>query len=268
MINFFRKIRQQILTDNKPASPPPAGKPAGRFGKYLIYAVGEIILVVIGILIALSVNNWNQEKKDHRLGEDYLSRIHRDLVQDTINFRTIIVQNNNLREEIKGLLVSLYNGVDNIEQVQSMSDIFDRAMDQVFSANDNTYKGMISTGTLRLIHNVELKEEIIDLYSEYDQNRALLSSIGQWVITVTTTMDIETGFFKFGNGVIDIYTTPEMLNKNDYSFLNNKNDPRFKMVVKAISATAFNQNVHSAYYGELISRCDNVLKLINQELKK
>jgi hypothetical protein len=51
MIKFFRKIRQRLLTENK-------------FSKYLIYAIGEIILVVIGILIALSINNWNDYRKE------------------------------------------------------------------------------------------------------------------------------------------------------------------------------------------------------------
>jgi len=51
MIKFFRKIRQRLLTENK-------------FSKYLIYAIGEIVLVVIGILIALSINNWNEEQKN------------------------------------------------------------------------------------------------------------------------------------------------------------------------------------------------------------
>lgn len=50
MIKFFRKIRQSLLTENK-------------FSKYLLYAIGEIVLVVIGILIALSINNWNEKSK-------------------------------------------------------------------------------------------------------------------------------------------------------------------------------------------------------------
>ena len=50
MIKFFRKIRQRLLTENK-------------FSKYLIYAIGEIVLVVIGILIALQINNWNELQK-------------------------------------------------------------------------------------------------------------------------------------------------------------------------------------------------------------
>jgi len=255
MIKFFNKIRYDLMEKNKT-------------GKYLKYAVGEIILVVIGILIALSVNNWNQEKKDRQIGEDYLLRIHRDLVQDTINFRSIITNNNKLREDIKRLLVSIYAGVDNIEQVQNMSAIFDQALDQVFAPNDNTYKGMASSGTLSLILNKELKEEIIDLYSEYDQNKALLSSITEWMVSIATTLDTETDFLKFGAGVSDIFTTPEMLNEKDFAFLNNKEDPKFKILIRAISATAFNQNVHNAYYSKLISKCENVLKLIDQELKK
>ena len=54
MIKFFRKIRQNLLAEN-------------RFSKYLIYATGEIILVVIGILIALSINNWNELKNDLKI---------------------------------------------------------------------------------------------------------------------------------------------------------------------------------------------------------
>jgi hypothetical protein len=51
MIKFFRHIRKQLLTENK-------------FSKYLLYAIGEIVLVVIGILIALSINTWNEGRKD------------------------------------------------------------------------------------------------------------------------------------------------------------------------------------------------------------
>lgn len=50
MIKFFRRLRQKLLEEN-------------RFSKYLLYAFGEIILVVIGILIALQLNNWNEAQK-------------------------------------------------------------------------------------------------------------------------------------------------------------------------------------------------------------
>jgi hypothetical protein len=66
MIKFFRQIRQQLLAQNK-------------FTKYLIYAIGEIILVVIGILIALQVNNYNEAKKQEIKTKEILTKIHEEL---------------------------------------------------------------------------------------------------------------------------------------------------------------------------------------------
>ena len=66
MIKFFRKIRQRLLTENK-------------FIKYLIYAIGEILLVVIGILIALQVNNWNEERKLRALELELLQEYQEEL---------------------------------------------------------------------------------------------------------------------------------------------------------------------------------------------
>ena len=69
MIKFFRKIRQQLLTENK-------------FSKYLLYAIGEIILVVIGILIALNINNSNQQQINDVKITSILKEIQQDLVSD------------------------------------------------------------------------------------------------------------------------------------------------------------------------------------------
>ena len=77
MIKFFRKIRQRLLTENK-------------ISRYLIYAIGEIILVVIGILIALGINNWNEGKKENREQSYLLSHLQQELINDSINLQTLI----------------------------------------------------------------------------------------------------------------------------------------------------------------------------------
>jgi hypothetical protein len=71
MIKFFRKIRQKMLTENK-------------FSKYLIYAIGEIILVVIGILIALGINNWNQDINSKNELKQILKEVSNDLEKDIV----------------------------------------------------------------------------------------------------------------------------------------------------------------------------------------
>ena len=69
MIKFFRKIRQKLLSENN-------------FGKYLLYALGEILLVVIGILIALQVNNWNESKKISRQEIVLIEKVQTGLVDN------------------------------------------------------------------------------------------------------------------------------------------------------------------------------------------
>ena len=73
MIKFFKKIRYDLMEKNKT-------------GKYLKYAIGEIILVVIGILIALSINNWNEYKKEVSRSRSFLKEFRKDLVSDTVSF--------------------------------------------------------------------------------------------------------------------------------------------------------------------------------------
>ena len=69
MIKFFRKIRQKLLSENK-------------FSKYLIYAIGEIILVVIGIMLALTINEWKNEKRIQSEEKATLQKLTQDLKSD------------------------------------------------------------------------------------------------------------------------------------------------------------------------------------------
>ena len=71
MFKFFRHIRQNLLMTNKT-------------GKYLKYAIGEIILVMIGILLALQVSHWNNESADRKLEKRYLSELILDLQTDSL----------------------------------------------------------------------------------------------------------------------------------------------------------------------------------------
>ena len=72
MIKFFRHIRKSLIEKNQ-------------MGKYFKYAIGEILLVVIGILIALQINNWNEERKDRKLEKNYVELLTQDLRSDAKN---------------------------------------------------------------------------------------------------------------------------------------------------------------------------------------
>ena len=76
MISFFRKIRWRLARENQ-------------FLKYTRYAIGEIVLVVIGILIALQINNWNEERKFRKEERDYLKRLVSENKDDLETFKNL-----------------------------------------------------------------------------------------------------------------------------------------------------------------------------------
>ena len=89
MIKFFRKIRKKLADDNKPI-------------KYMRYAIGEIALVVVGILIALSINNWNEERKSKIKTIQNIEALCEDLQRDSTHFTAIIKTYESKIQELNG----------------------------------------------------------------------------------------------------------------------------------------------------------------------
>ena len=106
MIKFFRKIRQNLLMENKT-------------GKYFKYAIGEIILVVIGILIALGINNWNENRKNLNEEKITLTKIHEDLATDLSQFDYYKQQ----FEQIDKLHLELFNLGQGRQSIDSISEL-------------------------------------------------------------------------------------------------------------------------------------------------
>lgn len=91
MLPFFRKIRWRLAQDNQ-------------FFKYSRYAIGEIVLVVVGILIALYINNWNEERKEELMIREILEEIDQDLNADIVAFdRGVELYNEDINWKIWGL---------------------------------------------------------------------------------------------------------------------------------------------------------------------
>ncbi|WP_349350957.1 DUF6090 family protein [Flagellimonas sp. MMG031] len=90
MFALFRRIRKQLVSE-------------GNLGKYLKYAIGEIILVVIGILIALQVNNWNENRKSRSFEQEMLAQIRENLEVDKMDLKKV---HRNLKKPFRRLLKS------------------------------------------------------------------------------------------------------------------------------------------------------------------
>jgi len=150
MIKFFRRIRQRLLTENK-------------FSKYLIYAIGEIVLVVIGILIALQINNWNEYQKERKSEHLILSEIRDNLKYDLNDFESNITTLQNKSISSKAVLQALEKDIayhDSLGYYFSYLNAYPH-----FSCKRNGYKLLQSKG-LEIITNDELRNKITDLYED------------------------------------------------------------------------------------------------------
>jgi len=155
MIKFFRKIRQNLLMENKT-------------GKYLKYAIGEIILVVIGILIALSINNWNEDRKNRKLISVYKKSLIENLVQDSTRIAFgINVINSQITEieEFEKRVSNSQEPLDTILKIARFEYSFTIFINNHFEKD--TYEVLNSTGHISLLTN-ELIKKLKELYSLQD----------------------------------------------------------------------------------------------------
>ncbi|MFD1314656.1 DUF6090 family protein [Namhaeicola litoreus] len=134
---------------------------------YIKYAIGEIILVVIGILIALQVNNQNEIRKNKLLEKRYITDLIADLQKDSIALTDLVTEAKETAR-IKSKLKLYFNG----QPVQTDSlDIFFKSQwtpFRVFTPTKTTMEEMKNSGRLDLVSDREIKRKIIGLYDQYD----------------------------------------------------------------------------------------------------
>ena len=169
MFKFFKRIRHQLIKE-------------GSFQKYLLYAIGEIGLVVIGILLALQINTWNNNRINQKLEKTYLNRLVQDLnadlldVQETVDYcyRRLL-----LAEKVIDTL-----GAKSIEDwspyqmalvqysdtAALMAKPFGKTLTDIrmyhqFDGTEVTFQELLANGKLDIIRNTTLKENIQHHYN-------------------------------------------------------------------------------------------------------
>ena len=147
MIPFFRKIRKQMADDNKPM-------------KYARYAVGEVALVVIGILIALQINNWNEERKQRLDDLEFVESLHSKMVTDTTNLSGSILFIKSINDELSQA-INLFQNAEKLteEDYQIISNSLNKiAVVESLIPDRDSYDPILTNASLnRLDQNLKMK---------------------------------------------------------------------------------------------------------------
>lgn len=149
MIKFFRHIRQAMIKEN-------------RVSKYMFYALGEIVLVVIGILIALQINNWNEQRKVEREVVKVLSEVRSNLISDSLKIReTLDMKVEDLEIQAR-VIQALETG--NIPYDSVQVDLGRVMIARRIVLVDNGYQLLKKFG-LERIEDVNLRNELVNYYT-------------------------------------------------------------------------------------------------------
>jgi len=244
MFRFFRRIRKKLFEN-------------GKLRQYLLYAVGEIFLVVVGILIALQINNWNEGRKERKLEDEYLEKIALNIENDINQYNKIIVAQQGYRNGVDSFLLIVRNPftyeATDLDRYYSQLWRFER-----FTPNKGALNNMISSGKINIIQNEDLLNAILNYYKTIDEQSASVDE----AISVYSRNHIGPYFMNFdfmdSNALTSEYRERKTL-------LEYHKDP---VIENLISARLLMMGIQKKYYTEQIERATDLINKINEELKK
>jgi hypothetical protein len=148
MIKIFRHIRQNLIMENKTS-------------KYFKYAIGEILLVVIGILIALSINNWNQNRINKQNEKLILNELHKEFISNKIQLDTVLFVNKRSFQSVKYLQSKLPIDMEKINLDSLAYHLYYMGYTYTFNPSKGVTNALMNSSTFNLISNGELRQLLI-----------------------------------------------------------------------------------------------------------
>ena len=261
MIKFFRKIRQNLLMENKT-------------GKYFKYAIGEIVLVVIGILIALQINNWNEFNKERESEKIILNEIRDNLLFDLVDFESNITTFQNKVTSSKSILKILES---NSEYNDSIGYFFYYLKTYPHFSNKSNGYNLLESKGLDIIQNDSIRKRVSDLYEDryqylktyekerIDYNNSLENKVSPYYGTRTLSKDIKPKEIIVKGSTNTLLEFGFFRNISNYDLL--KKDIELHGIVKDIQTwSTILGAIHNSVRNdvlELISLIENELRLIS-----
>lgn len=238
MLKFFRSIRKTLLNE-------------GKTSKYFKYAIGEIFLVVIGILIALQINNWNTRRQSDQKEQKILKILKSEFLYNKHELNRNIEKATTLMQNADSLLLYFDTSKERIDAGKLRRLTGSLGAYSTFDPSNGALTNLISSGELNLIKNDSLR-----------------ITLSKWFGEVQDVKEDEVRLINYGDTYLEPLRLEFMNYKKDSYFDRNMmailNNPRFENVVTRISRAA-NYNVEN--YQMLDLEIENILTLLDSEIE-
>lgn len=244
MISFFRKIRRFLVLENKPV-------------RYLKYAIGEILLVVIGILIALQINNWNEAQKERKRERMYLESLVIDLKESQAELERVIEKTDIVATASVQLLEFSIDTVPMPVPAVFDSLVLDTFGYTIAMTNEGTINDISGSGDLKVIRNDTLRRMIASWEAGFkmirERESLLKKAYQENKSGLQDEMDLFTGLNRDG----------QFFNEETRRLIITDIPHRNRFLSMVISAAPLND-----LYKEKIKSLDTMIELTQLELKK
>ena len=252
MIKFFRRIRQRLLSEK-------------RLGKYLVYAIGEIVLVVIGILIALQINNWNLDRQDRKTERANLLALKEEFAQNKSQLESVVQTNVMIIDGAERMIASFQpETMDTITEQTLVVNASQAVGKEInFAPETGVLTEIISSGELKLLRNEQLKHKLAGFGSKVDQIEQQEREVYEYRMLAIRQM-IDTGNMKRAYeelGVREPYFDSAFKDKSNRSMLNS-----LPFLNQLILFQSSSRVTTEDFYDPLLEEMDKILEMIEASL--
>lgn len=252
-MKIFRNIRNKLLQN-------------GKINHYFKYALGEIILVVLGILIALQINSWNQSRINDNIEQIYLLGLKEEFQISKFKLEELIIINKRNYLTAKEIFKLTNSNKDSIHE-SLFSNLLYKTLsnDIAFNSNNSLLFEMINSGNLKNLTNTNLRKQLTNWISTLEDISRQEEELNNQRIKIVDMFRTDkyslSAVFQFA-GVNDNFGLPNT--GNEVSNLNLLNSIEFENNILLFIITSI--ATERAHYQPLMNDLDSILKLINTEL--
>lgn len=224
----------------------------------------DTLVVIVGILIALFLTNWNENRKQQTLETKFLERLVDDLKSDSTYYNHRIIYNENA-------IISLNAYVNESYQIQKNAFEFSNLSKKVIVDTDDlntfnsTYLELTSTGNLSIIRSKTLKKSITDYYRLNDELASNIHEFNNSSVELLVNMISSSPWLKY---IARYHKDPKFYIDSDWQFINDPSSENFKIWESVVTFFLIRTKEHLGYFKKLKESSSNLISLINEELNK